>query len=166
MKCRVVTIVASGGTDTRAAATRGQVTTRCRRNTPPVTVLHCHKVSQSVTRWHNVTKGSEYRSPAEAWAPCPALISQRGASQESIRQHNGEKSSKWRAIEMIKDSFCGDKEVSYTGIMADTSIHTPDTPGVDLGSSSHRLSSLHFFLACIIHYMSNAIKYFFLIKYF
>ena len=41
---------------------------------------------------------------------------------------------------MIKDSFCGDKEVSYTGIMADTSIHTPDTPGVDLGSSSHSLS--------------------------
>ena len=33
---------------------------------------------------------------------------------------------------MIKDSFCGDKEVSYTGIMADTSIHTPDTAGVDL----------------------------------
>ena len=29
---------------------------------------------------------------------------------------------------MIKDSFCGDKEVSYTGIMADTSIHTPDSP--------------------------------------
>ena len=127
-QCRVVTIVASGGTDTRAAATRGQVTTRCRRNTPPVTVLHCHKVSQSVTRWHNVTKGSEYRSPAEAQTPCPALISQRGASQESIRQHNGEKSSKWRAIEMIKDSFCGDKEVGYTGIMADTSIHTPDSP--------------------------------------
>ena len=67
---------------------------------------------------------------------------------------------------MIKDSFCGDKEVSYTGIMADTSIHTPDTAGVDLGSSSHSLSYLHFFLACIIHYMSNAIKYFFLIKYF
>ena len=66
MKCRVVTIVASGGTDTRAAATRGQVTTRCRRNTPPVTVLHCHKVSQSVTRWHNVTKGQNtdhLRSP-------------------------------------------------------------------------------------------------------
>ena len=36
---------------------------------------------------------------------------------------------------MIKDSFCGDKEVSYTGIMADTSIHTPDsldTADVDL----------------------------------
>ena len=29
---------------------------------------------------------------------------------------------------MIKDSFCGDKEVGYTGIMADTSIHTPDSP--------------------------------------
>ena len=54
---------------------------------------------------------------------------------------------------MIKDSFCGDKEVSYTGIMADTSIHTPDTPGVDLGSSSHSLSYLHFFHT----FMSNVV---------
>ena len=144
MKCRVVTIVASGGTDTRAAATRGQVTTRCRRNTPPVTVLHCHKVSQSVTRWHNVTKGSEYRSPAEAWAPGPALISQQGASQESIRQHNREKSSKWRAIEMIKDSFCCDKEVGYTGIMVDTFIvwipYTPPTRQALTSAQAHTVS--------------------------
>ena len=52
---------------------------------------------------------------------------------------------------MIKDSFCGDKEVSYTGIMADTALDTGDMAGVDLGSSSHRLYSLHFFHTFMIN---------------
>ena len=52
---------------------------------------------------------------------------------------------------MIKDSFCGDKEVSYTGIMVDTALDTGDMAGVDLGSSSHRLSSLHFFHTFMIN---------------
>ena len=52
---------------------------------------------------------------------------------------------------MIKDSFCGDKEVSYTGIMADTSIHTPDSPDTaDVDLPQSLLSSFlpHFHEQC------------------